>query len=387
MESFAGVADPLTLRPLAPGEHVVDLGSGAGFDCFVAAAWVGAAGRVVGVDMTPEMIDKARATAQQLGLANVEFREGLIEDVPVEDGWADVVMSNGVLNLVVDKPRAMCEIFRALRPGGALAFADIAVGRAVPDEVARNIDLWTDCIAGGQSLDAWRRLMQDAGFVDVGAGPAVDTFGGARVRGTRWAFEVMAHAFLGRKPAELAGLVGRVISVDEVGVWKPAPTPYLHAAGALGVEPHQLAMVAVHAWDVHGAVRAGLVGQVGVPPRGHLSADVRSAGRQWRRPHRRGRRPAGAAGRLTSVVVRLQMCACPDRGHAVAHGSGPGSVPAAAITRRLRKWPQPMPCCGSSSGGRSRWRARGACRRRRHATRSRPWWTPVRACRGRRRPR
>ena len=107
--------------------------------------------------MTPEMVHKARATAQQLGLDNVEFREGLIEDVPVDDGWADVVMSNGVLNLVADKPRAMREIFRALRPAVRLAFADIAVGRVVPDEVACNIDLWTDCIAGGQSLDAWRR--------------------------------------------------------------------------------------------------------------------------------------------------------------------------------------------------------------------------------------
>ncbi len=146
---FEGVADPLSLRPLAPGERVVDLGSGAGFDCFVAAAWVGAAGRVVGVDMTPEIVDKARATAQHLGLANVELRAGLIEDVTVDDGWADVVMSNGVLNLVADKPRAMREIFRVLRPGGALAFADIAVGRAVPDEAACNIELWTDCIAGG----------------------------------------------------------------------------------------------------------------------------------------------------------------------------------------------------------------------------------------------
>ena len=208
VESFAGVADPLTLRPLAPGEHVVDLGSGAGFDCFCRGGVVGAAGRVVGVDMTPEMVHKARATAQQLGVGNVEFREGLIEDVPVDDGWADVVMSNGVLNLVVDKPRAMREIFRALRPGGALAFADIAVGRVVPDEVACNIDLWTDCIAGGQSLDAWRRLMQHAGFVDVDAGPAVDTFGGARGEGNAVAFEVMAHAFLGRKPAGTGGRQG-----------------------------------------------------------------------------------------------------------------------------------------------------------------------------------
>jgi arsenite methyltransferase len=200
VESFAGVANPLTLRPLAAGERVVDLGSGAGFDCFVAAGRVGPAGRVVGVDMTPEMLDKARETARQLGPDNVEFREGIIEDVPVDDGWADVVTSNGVLNLVADKRRAMREIYRVLRPGGALAFADIAVGRAVPDEAVCNIDLWTDCIAGGQSLDAWRQLMREAGFVDIEVGPAVDTFGGARGEKNARAYDVVAHAFLAHKP-------------------------------------------------------------------------------------------------------------------------------------------------------------------------------------------
>jgi len=200
VESFAGVANPLTLRQLAIGERVVDLGSGAGFDCFVAALGVGPGGRVVGVDMTPEMLDKARETARQIGLGNVEFREGIIEDVPVDDGWADVVMSNGVLNLVADKRGAVREILRLLRPGGALAFADIAVGRAVPDEAVCNIDLWTDCIAGGQSLDGWRQLLRDAGFVDLEVGPAIDTFGGARGERNARAFDVVAHTFLAHRP-------------------------------------------------------------------------------------------------------------------------------------------------------------------------------------------
>lgn len=201
VESFAGVADPLGLRPPRAGERVLDLGSGAGFDCFVAARLVGPGGRVVGVDMTPEMLDKSRESARQLGLENVEFREGIIEALPVDDGWADVVMSNGVLNLVADKRAAMREIFRVLRAGGALAFADIAVGRAVPEAAACSIDLWTDCIAGGQSLDAWQRAMRDAGFVDLAVGPAVDTFGGARGERNARAYDVMAHAFLGHKPA------------------------------------------------------------------------------------------------------------------------------------------------------------------------------------------
>jgi SAM-dependent methyltransferase len=143
VESFAGVGNPFSLRPLAPGERVVDIGSGAGFDSFVAAAQVGPSGHVVGVDMTLEMLDKSRATAEQLGCANVEFREGLAEQLPVEDGWADVVISNGVINLCADKQAVFTEVRRVLRPGGRLQFADIANGRAVPPEALRDIDLWT----------------------------------------------------------------------------------------------------------------------------------------------------------------------------------------------------------------------------------------------------
>jgi SAM-dependent methyltransferase len=143
VESFAGVGNPFSLRRLAPGERVADVGSGAGFDSFIAAAQVGPGGEVVGVDMTPEMLAKARHTAEALGLAHVEFRDGLAEALPVEDGWADVVISNGVINLCADKQAVFAEIFRVLRPGGRLQFADIANGRPVPAEALRDIDLWT----------------------------------------------------------------------------------------------------------------------------------------------------------------------------------------------------------------------------------------------------
>jgi SAM-dependent methyltransferase len=143
VESFAGVGNPFSLRRLEPGEKVVDVGSGAGFDSFIAAGQVGPVGHVVGVDMTAEMLAKARQTAAALGLAHVEFRDGLAEALPVEDRWADVVISNGVINLCADKQAVFAEIFRVLRPGGRLQFADIANGRPVPAGALRDIDLWT----------------------------------------------------------------------------------------------------------------------------------------------------------------------------------------------------------------------------------------------------
>jgi SAM-dependent methyltransferase len=143
VESFAGVADPFSLRELRTGESVVDLGSGAGFDCFVAAGKVGAHGHVVGIDMTEEMLAKSRATAKAMGLENVEFREGILEKLPIEDGWADVVISNGVINLCADKQQVFGEIHRVLKPGGHLQFADIANGKPVPASAVANIDLWT----------------------------------------------------------------------------------------------------------------------------------------------------------------------------------------------------------------------------------------------------
>lgn len=143
VESFAGVANPFALQALAPGEKVVDIGSGAGFDCFIAAQQVGPSGKVVGIDMLEEMLRKSRAGAARMELENVEFRDGLIEEMPVEDGWADVVIANGAINLCADKKKAFEEIWRVLRPGGRLQFADIANGKPVPEAAIRNIDLWT----------------------------------------------------------------------------------------------------------------------------------------------------------------------------------------------------------------------------------------------------
>ena len=143
VESFAGVANPFSTQRLAAGERVVDAGSGAGFDCFIAAQQVGPDGRVIGIDMLDEILAKSRNSAEQIGLRNVEFREGLLENMPVEDGWADVVISNGVINLCADKKQVFQEIWCVLRPGGRLQFADIANSKPVPAAALRNIDLWT----------------------------------------------------------------------------------------------------------------------------------------------------------------------------------------------------------------------------------------------------
>jgi ubiquinone/menaquinone biosynthesis C-methylase UbiE len=137
------VANPFALRSLGQGERVVDAGSGGGFDCFVAARQVGPEGQVVGMDMLPEMVEKARRTAEFMGLKNVTFREGLLEEIPVEDSWADAVISNGVINLCADKKRVFSELWRVLRPGGRLQFGDIANGKPVPESAVRNIDLWS----------------------------------------------------------------------------------------------------------------------------------------------------------------------------------------------------------------------------------------------------
>ena len=142
-EGFAGVANLFHWGTPQPGERVVDLGSGAGMDSLLAALWVGAEGRVIGVDMTTAMLERSRRIAASLAFANVEFREGIIESTPVEDGWADVVISNGVINLCPDKLGVYSEIARMLRPGGRMMIADICIEKPVPEEALRDIDLWT----------------------------------------------------------------------------------------------------------------------------------------------------------------------------------------------------------------------------------------------------
>lgn len=143
IESFAGVANPFELRDIEPGERVVDLGSGAGLDSFLAGQAVGDSGQVIGIDMTPEMLEKSSKTGADMGAGNVAFQQGLLEQLPIEDGWADVVISNGVFNLCPDKKAVFEEVLRVLRPGGILQFADIANGRTVPEEAIAEIDLWT----------------------------------------------------------------------------------------------------------------------------------------------------------------------------------------------------------------------------------------------------
>jgi SAM-dependent methyltransferase len=141
--SFAGTGNPFSLGALGPGERVVDVGSGGGIDSLIAAKMVGPSGRVIGVDMTPAMLDKAGTSATAAGMTNVEFREGFGESLPVDDGWADVVISNGVLNLMPDKDAALREMARVLKPGGRLQIGDILVQKPVPQDAKEDIALWT----------------------------------------------------------------------------------------------------------------------------------------------------------------------------------------------------------------------------------------------------
>lgn len=143
IESFAGTGNPFSLGELRPGERIVDVGSGAGIDSLIAARMVAPDGEVCGIDMTPAMLEKATHAAQESGLQNVEFRLGYAETIPIADGWADVIISNGVLNLMPDKQAALKEMARVLKPGGRLQIGDILVQKEVPEDARQQIDLWT----------------------------------------------------------------------------------------------------------------------------------------------------------------------------------------------------------------------------------------------------
>jgi ubiquinone/menaquinone biosynthesis C-methylase UbiE len=143
VESFAGVANHFSLGRLDPGQTVLDLGCGAGTDLLIAAQMVGPEGRAIGIDMTPAMLHRARESADAMGLANVELHEGLIETLPVEDASVDVVISNGVIDLVVDKEAVFDEIDRVLKPGGRLQIADVVIHEEVSEDARKRIDLWT----------------------------------------------------------------------------------------------------------------------------------------------------------------------------------------------------------------------------------------------------
>lgn len=179
IESMAGTGNPFSLGELKPGEYVIDCGSGAGTDSLIAAQMVGPSGHVIGVDMTPEMLSKARHNALEAGMTNVEFREGYLESLPVPDAWADVVISNGVLNLVPDKEAALLEMYRVLKPGGRIQIADIALQKPVPEDAKSDVTLWTGCIAGGLLKVQLERKVAAAGFKDIEVVWGKDVFSGA----------------------------------------------------------------------------------------------------------------------------------------------------------------------------------------------------------------
>ena len=159
-----GCGAPIASLNLAPGETVLDLGSGAGLDAFLAARQVGPEGRVIGVDMTPAMVQKARANARQLGLPQVDFREGRLEALPVEDASVDAVTSNCVINLVPDKAAVFAEIARVLRPGGRLVISDIVLDGALPDAIANDVYAWCGCVAGADLRAEYLRKVTAAGL-------------------------------------------------------------------------------------------------------------------------------------------------------------------------------------------------------------------------------
>ena len=166
-EFSLGCADPISAAALREGETVLDLGCGGGLDCVLAARRVGETGRIIGLDMTEEMLARARGNAERLGLANVEFHKGLIESLPLEDGTVDAVISNCVINLSPDKPRVFAEIHRVLRPGGRLAVADIVTSSPMRPSLRTILNSWAACIAGALTVDEYVRGLRQAGFEDV----------------------------------------------------------------------------------------------------------------------------------------------------------------------------------------------------------------------------
>jgi len=166
-----GCGDPITLASLQPGQTVLDLGSGAGLDCFFAAKKVGEAGRVIGVDMTPEMIERATSSAERLNIRNVEFRQGYLEDLPVESNTVDVIISNCVINLAPDKSKVFAESFRVLKHGGKLAVSDIVTDGPLPDAIKKSLSAWAGCVAGAVESNEYIEMMKLVGFRDISIVP------------------------------------------------------------------------------------------------------------------------------------------------------------------------------------------------------------------------
>ena len=170
-----GCGNPVALASLKPGETVVDLGSGGGFDCFLAAKQVGDTGRVIGVDMTPDMVSKARANAKKIGADTVEFRLGEIEHLPLADNSADIIMSNCVINLSPDKQQVYGDAFRALKPGGRLAISDVVATAPLPDEIQQDLALLSACVGGAATIDDTVKMLEKAGFQDIEVTPKAES--------------------------------------------------------------------------------------------------------------------------------------------------------------------------------------------------------------------
>ncbi|MBI5353089.1 MAG: arsenite methyltransferase [Chloroflexi bacterium] len=166
-----GCGDPITLASLKPGQTVLDLGSGAGLDCLLASQKVGPSGHVIGVDMTPEMIERAQANAKRVNAANVEFRQGYLEELPIDSNTVDVIISNCVINLSPDKEKVFTEAFRVLAPGGKLAVSDIVTEGPLPEVVKKSLSAWAGCVAGAVEADEYIGMMKAVGFTDISVKP------------------------------------------------------------------------------------------------------------------------------------------------------------------------------------------------------------------------
>ncbi len=218
-----GCGDPITLVKPQPGETVLDLGSGGGLDCFLAAKQVGETGHVIGLDMTPEMLSKARASADRLNFTNVEFREGYLEAMPVEEASVDVVISNCVINLSPDKGQVFREMFRVLKPGGRVSVSDIVTNGALPEVVQKSMAAWGACVAGALDAKDYVRGLNEAGFNDVQVQPKSNADKALATLPIGMPFSASITA---RKPIDGEVTVGQSAGRSDVGTATAGSTRY-----------------------------------------------------------------------------------------------------------------------------------------------------------------